>query len=153
VNLSSLWDSLPPRIRDENRHSTSRTTESVLLQQSIRLEHVYTEFLLRALLREADERDHRQLILCAHEVLSIVLLPQRKRHLGESRRSDMEWTVSDKTHWTSVEGPKAQAYTQDVAARVLRHALCQRPSLGTVALGATSRAESCAQPQPHNTRY
>lgn len=68
----------------------------VMVLQGLRLEYLYTEFLLYTLLGASSEVSRECLITTAHEVVNLVLLPTRKRDLLHSHRADMEWTVSSK---------------------------------------------------------
>ena len=68
----------------------------VIMLLGLRLEYLYTEFLLHTLLGPSSRISHESLITTAHEVVNLVLLPTRKRDLLHSHRADMEWTVSSK---------------------------------------------------------
>lgn len=69
-------------------------TITAMVLQSLRLECLYTEFLLHTLLAGSSEISRERLIIIAHEIVNIVLLPTRKRDLLHSYRADMEWAVS-----------------------------------------------------------
>jgi len=69
-------------------------TVTAMILQSLRLEYLYTEFLLHTLLASSSEISRERLILTAHEIVHIVLLPMRKRDLLHSHRADLEWAVS-----------------------------------------------------------
>lgn len=61
----------------------------------LRLECLYTEFLLLALLANPSGISRQRLITTADEIVSLVLLPTRKREILEKHRPDMEWGVSE----------------------------------------------------------
>lgn len=69
-------------------------TKTAMILQSLRLECLYTEFLLHTLLASSSEINREKLIRTAHEIVNIVLQPMRKRDLLHSHRADMEWAVS-----------------------------------------------------------
>jgi hypothetical protein len=65
-----------------------------MILQSLWLEYLYTEFLLYTLLASSSEVSRERLLLTAHEIVNIVLLPTRKRDQLHSYRTEMEWAVS-----------------------------------------------------------
>jgi len=60
----------------------------------MRLEYLYTNFLLlKLLVNQSDDDDHNTLTQTSHEVLSLLLSVIKKRNLLMSYRSDLEWTM------------------------------------------------------------
>lgn len=60
----------------------------------LRLEYLYTEFILHTLLASSSEINRESMLTTAHEILKSVLLPTRKRDLLHGHRADLEWAVS-----------------------------------------------------------
>jgi hypothetical protein len=108
----------------------------VLVLLGLRLEYLYTEFLLYTLLGPSSRISRESLITTAHEIVNLVLLPTRKRDLLHSHRADMEWTVSSKNP-EKHPSTKVRKLTY-IAAGVLCHALCKRSNLGTSATNPAS---------------
>ncbi|KAJ5081130.1 hypothetical protein N7456_013368 [Penicillium angulare] len=91
--LKSIWNSIPPHMKyDKVQHGGSQNM-TILMLQNLRLEYLYTEFLLHALLADSSESSRERLITTAHEVVNLALLPTRKRELLHSHRPDMEWVL------------------------------------------------------------
>ncbi|KAJ5273662.1 hypothetical protein N7478_008787 [Penicillium angulare] len=91
--LKSTWLSIPPHMKyDKVQHGGSQNM-TILMLQNLRLEYLYTEFLLHALLANSGESSRERLITTAHEVVNLALLPTRKRELLHSHRPDMEWVL------------------------------------------------------------
>ena len=86
-------------------------TQTVMMLQSLRLECLYTEFLLHSLLASSSENNRERLITTAHEIVNLVLLPTRKRDLLHSHRADMEWAVSGEISERQKSGHASKAYT------------------------------------------
>ena len=80
---------------DAAQHWEVEASPTMILQ-GLRLEYLYTEFLLHTLLGPFSRMNRESLIITAHEVVNLVLLPTRKRAFLYSHRADMEWTVSGK---------------------------------------------------------
>ncbi|KAJ5246293.1 hypothetical protein N7468_001276 [Penicillium chermesinum] len=90
--LKSTWQSIPPHMRFETMQRKLDQKDDVSIH-SLRLEYLYTEFLLYTLLANSGGDARVNLIKVAHEVLNLVLLPTRKRDLLQSNRANMEWTL------------------------------------------------------------
>lgn len=86
----------------------------------LRLEYLYTEFLLYTLLVNSDEGSRERLMMIAHEVLHIVLMPTRKRQLAHRHRPEMEWAVS------KVISRCSAGELISIPADLLRHAVRER---------------------------
>ncbi|KAL3417429.1 hypothetical protein PVAG01_11429 [Phlyctema vagabunda] len=91
--LKSTWHSLPVHVKyDTGQHWEVKASPTMILQ-GLRLEYLYTEVLLYTLLGPFNRTHRESLIITAHEVVNLVLLPTRKRALLYSHRADMEWTL------------------------------------------------------------
>lgn len=88
----------------------------------LRLEYLYTDFLLNTLLASSSEISRESMLITAQEILKAVLLPTRKRYLLHGHRADMEWAVSGEVSKV-LNQIKLRILTY-IAASVLCHALC-----------------------------
>jgi hypothetical protein len=67
---------------------------TAIILLNLRLEFLYSKFLLHKLLTEHGGSDRAPMIHTAHEILGLVLLHVKKRTMLVAHRMDMEWTVS-----------------------------------------------------------
>ena len=77
-------------MKNDTARKWEMSVDSVMILHSLRLEYLYTEFILHTLLASTSEVDREALIITAQEVVNLVLLPTRKRNLLQSHRADME---------------------------------------------------------------
>ncbi|KAE9363900.1 hypothetical protein N431DRAFT_550594 [Stipitochalara longipes BDJ] len=91
--LKSTWQSLPAHLKYDTAQHWEVEASPTMILQGLRLEYLYTEFLLHTLLGPFSRMYRESLIITAHEVVNLVLLPTRKRALLYSHRADMEWTL------------------------------------------------------------
>ena len=77
-------------MKNDTARKWEMSVDSVMILHSLRLEYLYTEFILHTLLASTSEVDREALIITAQEVVNLVLLPTRKRDLLQSHRADME---------------------------------------------------------------
>ena len=87
------WHSVPPYMRCDPPYQGDRV-DSFLTILSLRLDYLYTQFLLHTMLVASRENYRERLIETAHEIVNLVLLPARRRELLYSHRAEIEWTVS-----------------------------------------------------------
>jgi hypothetical protein len=80
---------------DTAQHLEVEASPTIILQ-GLRLEYLYTGFLLHTLLGPFSRMNRESLIITAHEVVNPALSPTQKRALMCSHRADMEWTISGK---------------------------------------------------------
>ncbi|KAJ5765411.1 hypothetical protein N7520_004970 [Penicillium odoratum] len=92
-NLKSTWQSIPSHLKYDTTKQWTGQTEYGMMLLAVRLEYLYTEFLLYTLLACYSEDSRERLIITAHEIVSIVLSPTRKRELLHICRAEMEWTL------------------------------------------------------------
>ncbi|KAJ5641720.1 hypothetical protein N7490_005720 [Penicillium lividum] len=93
-NLKSTWQSIPSHLKYDTTKQWTGQTKNGMMLLALRLEYLYTEFLLYTLLACYCETSRERLIITAHEIVSIVLSPTRRRDLLHICRAEMEWTVS-----------------------------------------------------------
>ncbi|KAJ5716352.1 hypothetical protein N7493_008263 [Penicillium malachiteum] len=89
--LKSAWGSIPSHLKFINSKSQHSKFEHV--SYALKLEYLYTEFLLHTLLTPFNGINCENLIKTAHEIVNLALLPTRKRDLLRSHRADMEWVL------------------------------------------------------------
>ncbi|KAJ5626845.1 hypothetical protein N7528_004272 [Penicillium herquei] len=89
--LKSVWDSIPSHLKFNN--SKSQHSEFQDGAYALKLEYLYTEFLLHTLLAPFNGLNCENLIKTAHEIVKLVLLPTRRRDLLRCHRADMEWAL------------------------------------------------------------
>lgn len=92
TRLVLTWQSIP--------HLTYEVTDwdaipkiQLLILLYLRLEYLYTKFLLHKLLTKHGG-DRSPMVETAHELLDLVLLRARQREVVMAHRIDIEWTVS-----------------------------------------------------------
>lgn len=121
--LKSTWQSVPSHLKYNTAQQWAGQTGTVTILHFLRLDYLYTEFLLHNLLASSNEISRESVLKTAHEILKTVLLPTRKRGLLHSNRADHEWAVSGKKFNKHLNELKFWILT-DIAASFLCHALC-----------------------------
>jgi len=85
---AAIWESLPPQLRyDPTWH------QDVGFLVYLRLEKLYTEFLLRKLIVNQDHTSRGALIQTSHQILSLVLSVLNKKSTTFRSKVDLEWSV------------------------------------------------------------
>ena len=116
-DLSAAWQSIPPYLRYDSIQSRDLRIDYEMMIGFIRLEYLYTEFLLYTLLVNTDESSRERLMMTAHELLHIVLVLTRERQSTHRRRPNMEWAVREPISRFSAGG------LTSTTAGLLRHAV------------------------------
>jgi hypothetical protein len=75
----SSWATMPPK--------------TVMMLLSLRLEALYTDFILHKLIVNHDHSDRSTLIETSHLILSLVLSSLSQRIVLDRYRIDLEWSV------------------------------------------------------------
>ncbi|KAJ6007697.1 hypothetical protein N7540_011673 [Penicillium herquei] len=93
--LKSAWESIPSHLKFNNSKAQhlELADGTGLALHVLKLEYLYTEFLLHTLLAPFNALNRENLITTAHEIVNLVLLPTRRRDLLRSHRADMEWAL------------------------------------------------------------
>ncbi|KAJ5702426.1 hypothetical protein N7488_009974 [Penicillium malachiteum] len=89
--VKSAWDSIPSHLKFINSKSQHSKFEHATY--ALKLEFLYTEFLLHTLLAPFNGLNCENLMKTAHEIVNLALLPTRRRDLLRSHRADMEWVL------------------------------------------------------------
>ncbi|KAL7929788.1 hypothetical protein V8C35DRAFT_314797 [Trichoderma chlorosporum] len=93
TRLSSTWESMPPFMRYEPSLWGQVASSTILMLLSIKLEYLYSKFLLHKILVNQGSGYRHALIQISHETLALVLSAMKKRDLIGSHRIDLEWTI------------------------------------------------------------
>lgn len=91
--LKSTWQSVPSHLKYDTAQHWAGQTRAITILHFLRLDYLYTEFLLHNLLASSSELSRESVLKTAHEILKTVLLPTRKRGLLHSHRADHEWAL------------------------------------------------------------
>ncbi|KAJ5936846.1 hypothetical protein N7466_003296 [Penicillium verhagenii] len=91
--LELTWQAIPSHLKCDSAPQYGGETKYLLLLLNLRLEYLYTEFLLYSLLARSSKSSRQRTMITAHEIVNLVLLPTRNRDLLHSHRADMEWTL------------------------------------------------------------
>ncbi|KAJ5737476.1 uncharacterized protein N7483_002601 [Penicillium malachiteum] len=89
--MLSLWQSA--KLTSVSAQHLELADGTGLALYALKLEYLYTEFLLHTLLAPFNSLNRENLITTAHEIVNLVLLPTRRRDLLRSHRADMEWAL------------------------------------------------------------
>lgn len=90
---AALWESIPPHLRYTPSCWNTTSPAGVGLLVYLRLENLYTEFLLQKLIVNQDHTYRGALIQISHQILSLVLSVLNKRPVVYVSKVDFEWTV------------------------------------------------------------
>ena len=85
--------------------------KTAMMLQCLRLDYLYTEFILHTLLASTSGISREKLLSTAHEIVHTVLLPTRMRDLLHNHRADMEWAVSDVIPEIPEQAQVSETYT------------------------------------------
>lgn len=135
---ASTWSSFPPHIKYEPSVWSRHSSQDAMMLLMLRLEALYTDFILHKLVMNQDSSNRNMLIETSHLILSLVLSALNQRIALAQHRIDLEWTVS------SPSRQKSSAYLLFTnfarAGSLLRHALrhCPRPRTPTPSRAATA---------------
>ena len=92
---ATIWDSLPPHLRYTPSCWDTTSPGAVVLMFYLRLENLYTEFLLQKLIVNQDHTSRGALIQTSHQILSLVISVLNKRPTVYVSKVDLEWTVCE----------------------------------------------------------
>lgn len=85
---ATIWESLPPQLR---YNPTWPDAPGFLVY--LRLENLYTDFLLQKLIVNQDHTSRGALIQTSHQILSLVLSVLTRRPVVYVSKVDLEWAV------------------------------------------------------------
>jgi hypothetical protein len=75
---------------------------------SLRLEALYTDFILQKLIVNHNHSDRRTLIETSHLILSLVLSSLSQRIVLDRYRIDLEWSVRIQPCWKEISFPSIE---------------------------------------------
>jgi hypothetical protein len=90
---ASTWASLPSHVKYTPSSWTALPPATVIALLSLRLESLYTEFILHKLLVNQNPANRSLLIEISHFILSLVLAALNQRTILLKHRIDLEWSV------------------------------------------------------------
>lgn len=91
---AATWSSFPPHVRYEPSAWAQHSSQDAMLLLMLRLEALYTDFILHKLATNQDPSSRKMLIETSHLILSLVLSALNQRIALAQHRIDLEWTVS-----------------------------------------------------------
>lgn len=91
---AATWAAFPPHIKYEASVWARHSTQDAMMLLMLRLEVLYTDFILQKLVMTQDPSSRNMLIETSHLVLSLVLSALNQRIALAQHRIDLEWTVS-----------------------------------------------------------
>ncbi|OPB43737.1 hypothetical protein A0O28_0020550 [Trichoderma guizhouense] len=94
TRASSTWETMPHFMQYEPSLWGRMAPSTILMLLSIKLEYLYSKFLLFKMLVNQSSSHRDALIQISHETLGLVLSVMKKRDLIGSHRIDLEWTPS-----------------------------------------------------------
>lgn len=94
TRASSTWETMPHFMQYEPSLWGRIAPSTILMLLSLKLEYLYSKFLLFKMLVNQSSSHRDALIQISHETLGLVLSVMKKRDLIGSHRIDLEWTVS-----------------------------------------------------------
>ncbi|KAM0249830.1 hypothetical protein ACHAQJ_008898 [Trichoderma viride] len=90
---SSTWETMPHFMQYEPSLWGRMAPSTILMLLSLKLEYLYSKFLLYKMLVNQSSGYRHALIQISHETLGLVLSVMKKRDLIGSHRIDLEWTI------------------------------------------------------------
>jgi hypothetical protein len=90
---ATTWASFPAFVKYEPSSWATKPPKTVMMLLSLRLEALYTDFILHKLIVNHDHSDRRTLIETSHLILSLVLSSLSQRIVLDRYRIDLEWSV------------------------------------------------------------
>lgn len=147
AKLAAMWASFPPHVKYEPSAWSQHSTNVAIMLLMVRLEALYTEFILHKLVVDQDHSSRSMLIETSHLILSLLLSALSQRLVLAQYRIDLEWSVSSilDTSWRdNICVPNLTNI--EYAVSVLRHALRQRPHPRTSAPDRAAAATHHNQP-------
>jgi hypothetical protein len=137
---AETWASFPLHAKYEASVWSRHSTNNAMMLIMIRLEALYTEFILHKLVMNQDHSSRKMLIEISHVILSLVLSALSRRLNLAQYRMDLEWSVSR---------PPCHDYLQsdptDIATQLVNYAM---PCASVLILELLRQVE---QPQQHTT--
>jgi len=91
---ASIWSSFPPHVKYTPSVWAQHSSQNVMLLLMLRLEALYTDFILHKLVMAQYPSNRNMLIETSHLILSLVLSALNQRIALAQHRIDLEWTVS-----------------------------------------------------------
>ncbi|KAH8121179.1 hypothetical protein ACSS6W_009927 [Trichoderma asperelloides] len=91
---SSTWETMPHFMQYEPSLWGQMAPSTILMLLSLKLEYLYSQFLLYKILVNQSSGYRHALIQISHETLGLVLSVMKKRDLIGSHRIDLEWTMA-----------------------------------------------------------
>jgi len=99
--LATIWESLPPHVRYTSSSCEAMSPHAIPVLIMLRLEYLYTEFLLHKLIVNRDHTSRGALIQTSHQILGPVLSVFTKRPITSVSKTDLEWTVNEVLYSTA----------------------------------------------------
>ncbi|KAM6483736.1 hypothetical protein HDV62DRAFT_333627 [Trichoderma sp. SZMC 28011] len=93
TRASSTWETMPHFMQYEPSLWGRIAPSTILMLLSLKLEYLYSKFLLFKMLVNQSSSHRDALIQISHETLGLVLSVMKKRDLIGSHRIDLEWTI------------------------------------------------------------
>ncbi|KAM0452570.1 hypothetical protein ACHAPV_009466 [Trichoderma viride] len=90
---SSIWETMPHFMQYEPSLWGRMAPSTIIMLLSLKLEYLYSRFLLYKMLVNQSSGYRQALIQTSHETLGLVLSVMKKRDLIGSHRIDLEWTI------------------------------------------------------------
>ena len=91
---ASTWTAFPSHVKYEPSVWAQHSPQDAMLLLMLRLEALYTDFILHKLVMTQDASNRNMLIETSHLILSLVLSALNQRIALAQHRIDLEWTVS-----------------------------------------------------------
>ncbi|KAF3055355.1 hypothetical protein CFAM422_013166 [Trichoderma lentiforme] len=93
TRASSTWETMPHFMQYEPSLWGRTTPSTIIMLLSLKLEYLYSKFLLYKMLVNQSSSHRHALIQISHETLGLVLSVMKKRDVIGSHRIDLEWTI------------------------------------------------------------
>ncbi|KAL7917219.1 hypothetical protein ACQKWADRAFT_307332 [Trichoderma austrokoningii] len=93
TRASSIWETMPHFMHYELSLWGRIAPSTILMLLSLKLEYLYSKFLLYKMLVNRSSGYRHALIQISHETLGLVLSVMKKRDIIGSHRIDLEWTI------------------------------------------------------------
>jgi hypothetical protein len=101
---AATWASFPPHVKYEPSAWSRHSTNNAMMLLMVRLEALYTEFILHKLVVDQDHSSRSMLIETSHLILSLLLSALSQRLMLAQHRIDLEWSVSKRVFQTGLSG-------------------------------------------------
>ncbi|KAL6828780.1 hypothetical protein J3E69DRAFT_329690 [Trichoderma sp. SZMC 28015] len=93
TRASSTWETMPHFMQYEPSLWGRTAPSTIIMLLSLKLEYLYSKFLLYKMLVNQSSSHRHALIQISHETLGLVLSVMKKRDVIGSHRIDLEWTI------------------------------------------------------------